>query len=358
MDIGILHLVKNRIKQHGRLIYMIETGSSLYGLRTTESDVDYVGVFMASDEYYYGLKKIEKIDLSEKDKDSNGKNTKNAIDIKIYELKKFVDLCYKNNPNIIEMLYANNINILHEDEMFKEFKEVLKKTITKRGINHSFYNYMISQKKKMFEKVDNLNFLIDGVVAMERMINDTDSKKLLIELKNHKQFKKYFKINNDYISLGNVRNYLKSDTLETVYKKIKSTIDSYGNRNNSMSEMCYDKKSASHLFRLAIEGSNFHLNGKIELPFKGEEKKFLMDIKTGKMNRNDIIKLIDEYIEKYNNAYKNSILIEYGLDINDINYELISFIKRYRKLQEKYTGICISEKEKKIYNYYHNIKEL
>src|ERR1051326_5445626 len=67
------------------------TGSKAYGLELSGSDIDFKGVFVLPEKDYYGLNYIAQI--------SNEKN-----DEMFYELKRFVELLLKNNPNIIELL--------------------------------------------------------------------------------------------------------------------------------------------------------------------------------------------------------------------------------------------------------------
>jgi predicted nucleotidyltransferase len=76
----------------------MNTGSHLYGTNTPTSDIDICGIVMPSIEEVYGFEKMEEFDLSITDKDSSGKNTKDAVDIKYYEFRKFVKLAMENNP--------------------------------------------------------------------------------------------------------------------------------------------------------------------------------------------------------------------------------------------------------------------
>ena len=93
-----------------KIILNSTSGSQLYGTTTPDSDVDYRGIFLPSKKYLYGLSRL--IEESEKgtiiDKDKNNKNTKHAIDVKYFELKKFINLASKCNPNILEMVFLNN----------------------------------------------------------------------------------------------------------------------------------------------------------------------------------------------------------------------------------------------------------
>ena len=82
---------KNRILE-------IRSGSHLYGTNTPESDEDFVGIFMPPEEYVYGLQSVQEVDLGIKDKHADGKNTADAVDRKLYEFRKFVNLAQGEQP--------------------------------------------------------------------------------------------------------------------------------------------------------------------------------------------------------------------------------------------------------------------
>ena len=54
-------------------ILEINSGSVLYGTNTKDSDTDYLGIFMPSEEYVYGLKSVKEIDFSLAAKNKDGK---------------------------------------------------------------------------------------------------------------------------------------------------------------------------------------------------------------------------------------------------------------------------------------------
>lgn len=75
------------------LIFSCYAGSKLYGTETPESDVDIRGVLVAPKDYYLGLYRFEE----HRPKDQ---------DLVYRDLKKFLKLCIKGNPNIIEQLWC------------------------------------------------------------------------------------------------------------------------------------------------------------------------------------------------------------------------------------------------------------
>jgi hypothetical protein len=82
------------LKNSGRLIYEVVSGSHSYGLQSAESDTDLRGVYI--------IPANERIALSETVEEI-GDEKQNE---KYYELKKFFLLASQCNPNIIELLWT------------------------------------------------------------------------------------------------------------------------------------------------------------------------------------------------------------------------------------------------------------
>ena len=124
------------------------SGSHAYGLSLPQSDIDIKGVFVLPKAEYFGLTYTDQIN-----NDTN--------DIMFYEIKKFIDLLSKNNPNILELLntpedciqYRNPLMSLLNTEVFLS-----------RLCNQTFGQYAYAQIKKA--KV--LNKKIVNPVSRER----------------------------------------------------------------------------------------------------------------------------------------------------------------------------------------------
>lgn len=92
-------LTIEEVKNNGWLIFETITGSKAYGLDTAKSDTDIRGVFVLPKHLFYSLEYTPQV--------SNESN-----DIVYYELKRFVELLAKNNPNILELLNVPEACIL------------------------------------------------------------------------------------------------------------------------------------------------------------------------------------------------------------------------------------------------------
>jgi predicted nucleotidyltransferase len=115
-------------------LYLVIRGSHAYGTNLPESDVDYTGVFIQSQDSIYGMSYVEQI--------NDDKN-----DIVIYEIKRFLELLYSNNPNILEILNTPEDCVIYKHPIFDEILNNSDKFITKQCAN-SFGGYAKTQVSK------------------------------------------------------------------------------------------------------------------------------------------------------------------------------------------------------------------
>lgn len=311
-----INMVRQELKDgfNCNLIYLSKSGSHLYKLNTPESDEDYVGVFIPDIAYYFGNKDIKIINsLSVKDKDKNGKNTAEAIDITLYSVNEFIKLLSKCNPNIIELLYANEEDILYIHETFQKVIDKRDMFLNKTYIDNAFYNYAISQKRKMFNKKINhkvLSFLKECLEKSDEdnlynlftplSVSDTiifDNKKYVVRY--------HYVIENsgdrfdvtidDGKEITELIKFSANDTIKTAIQKIENRIKMYGYRVND--DKTYDKKFASHTVRLLDEAIQLFETGKIMFPL--QQHKAIMEIKIGEMLSKDVEEVIDNMIIKF-----------------------------------------------------------
>ena len=103
-----------------KVILKVRAGSHLYGLNTPESDEDFMGVFIPSDEDLLGLINVKQVNNSTKSSSVNTRNTKDDIDDVMYALPEFLKLLLANNPNIVETLFINPENIIICEPEFQD----------------------------------------------------------------------------------------------------------------------------------------------------------------------------------------------------------------------------------------------
>lgn len=113
------------------ILFLSKSGSHAYGLNTPTSDVDLRGIFVAPKDVFYGL------NLPDQASDDTNDTT-------LYELRRFIDLLSKQNPNIVELLGVPEDCIQFKHPLFDKILAHKDKFIT-RNIRNTFGGYAIAQ---------------------------------------------------------------------------------------------------------------------------------------------------------------------------------------------------------------------
>lgn len=129
-----MQLTIDDIKNNGWLIFEAVAGSKAYGLDTATSDTDIKGVFVLPKERFYGLEYTAQV--------NNETN-----DIVYYELKRFVELLVKNNPNILELLCTPKEKVLYKHPVMEILQPEM---FVSKLCEQTFANYAFTQIKKAF----------------------------------------------------------------------------------------------------------------------------------------------------------------------------------------------------------------
>lgn len=90
------------LSKDNKIILKIRTGSHLYGTNTSNSDEDFVIVFLPTKDELIGLNP----------KEDSWQEIVDGIDCTYYSFRKFLKLCLNGNPNLIELLFLNKENII------------------------------------------------------------------------------------------------------------------------------------------------------------------------------------------------------------------------------------------------------
>jgi hypothetical protein len=115
-------------------LYLVIRGSHAYGTNIETSDVDFGGIYIQSHNDILGNVYKEQIN------DDNN-------DIVLYEIKRFLELIYVGNPNILELLNTPEDCVIYKDPIFDIVLENKDKFLTKKCKN-SFAGYAVAQIKK------------------------------------------------------------------------------------------------------------------------------------------------------------------------------------------------------------------
>ena len=111
----------------------VRVGSHAFGTNIETSDEDFLEVHQCSNEELFGFNYNDELQFTK--------------DHKSFELKKFLWLLIKANPNCLEMLFSDEKNIIHKDPSLNWLFENRDIFITKECLR-TFGNYAISQIEK------------------------------------------------------------------------------------------------------------------------------------------------------------------------------------------------------------------
>lgn len=319
-------MIDKIIKQlniRGKLIYLSQYGSHLYGLDTPSSDIDFRGIYIPTLDDI-----ILKKDLDEINKEIELDGHK--IDIKIFSLQKFVKLCSKADTNALDLLFS-----CHKDYAFKDKQSHVEQYYAKpiavmpyicsevsKLINtdrlESPITYAFKQATKYGIKGERLKVL-ENILIMALQLNnlpfkctvedlvkeiDLDNKHLKIdELDNKGKTEKY-------LYVCGIQHQFNLDINTFVNRIVEKINKEYTSERTKSSKDGNDWKALSHAIRVLLEVKELLETGNIKFPLK--DKDFIKDIKLGKIER----KIIDEYFNKnlsdiINKVQENKLSWEY-----------------------------------------------
>jgi uncharacterized protein len=120
-----------------RTIFLCRSGSYAYGTNIATSDEDYKGIAIPPKRYFLGS--LYKFESTE---------TKQPIDITIYDLRKFASMASSCNPNIIEILFTKEADWFFVNTYWKIFVDQRQMFVTKVA-KDSFSGYAMAQLKRI-----------------------------------------------------------------------------------------------------------------------------------------------------------------------------------------------------------------
>ncbi|HYF68772.1 MAG TPA: nucleotidyltransferase domain-containing protein [Ohtaekwangia sp.] len=315
------------------------SGSQAYGLALPHSDTDIKGVFIQPKKEYYGLTYIDQI--------NNETN-----DIMYYEIKKFVELLLKNNPNILELLSTPDNCVLHrhpvmnliKPEMFlsrlcnQTFGQYAYAQIKKaRGLNKKILNPLERKRKTIVDfcyvvkgqgSVPATEWLTDHGYAQEdcglvRIDHMRDMYALFHQSQSDRKFSGIFSGEDaDEVSLSSVPEglqpkcilYFNKDGYSVYCKEYRQYWEWVEQRNEERYENTvshgknYDAKNMMHVFRLLNMAEEIARYKKVNV--RRPEREYLLKIRAGAFSYEDLLTQAEEKIQMVDELFKKSDLPE------------------------------------------------
>lgn len=327
------------------------SGSRAYGLSTPTSDTDIKGVFVLPKETYYGLNYIAQI--------NNETN-----DVVFYELGRFLELLSYNNPNILELLCTPKEAVIFKHPYMDEIE---KDKIISKLCKDTFGKFAYAQIKK----AKGLNKKIVNPIDKERKsvldfcyvnyLNGTMPLLKFLEIKNWKQencglvnlshmkdmYGLYYSESGDYTGIIRMEKsdevclsaipknmlqeavlYFNKEGYSMYCKEYKEYWEWVKNRNEDRYQNTrhhgknYDAKNMMHVFRLLEMACEIGNEGKVNV--KRPNRDFLLEVKSGKFDYEELLKMSQILQEKVEQSFENSKLPELpNIDyINEIAFRL------------------------------------
>jgi len=350
-----------------KMIFKFISGSHLYGTSTPESDVDERGIFIPTEEYFYGfLNRVEQ----HQDKET---------DTVYYNMIKFLELALENNPNIIEFLFVPEDKWLLSTSDWetiiggREYFLSKKARWTFSGYAHSqlkrirlHREWLLNPPKKKPERKDfglpNDRSLIskEQIGAFNELVamylrDIRDFHELREQLENMEEtysFKRmidqtktddpvYFAAIKSIVPVTD--NFLEVLQKEKGYLRAKKYWDNYQqwkkNRNPKRAilekKYGYDTKHASHLIRLMEEGRELLMEGNITFPCFSAELQ--LDIKNGRYSFDELLQSVSDYDEKFEKWYDESPL-QYSPNKVEVDRICVKLVKNHLLLPNHLQG--------------------
>jgi uncharacterized protein len=120
------------LRQQRLILFEAVSGSRAYGTSLAHSDTDLKGVFVLPERQFLGLDYAAQV--------ANATN-----DEVFYELRRFVELALKNNPNVLELLASPADCVRQQHPLFEAFRPEL---FLSRLCRQTFADYAVAQIRK------------------------------------------------------------------------------------------------------------------------------------------------------------------------------------------------------------------
>lgn len=342
------------LKASGHIIFESISGSRAYGLDTPTSDTDIRGVFILPKDAFYSLDYIGQI--------NNETN-----DIVYYELRKFIELCSKNNPNILELLNVPEKCVLYKHPIFDDIK---KEIFISKLCKNTFANYAFTQikkarglNKKIVNPVDKERKSVEGFclvlegkksVPLSHFLREKDLKSECCGLAKVPNMKNCYNLfyNEEANFQGIARENANEVCLSSIPKEEKPiamlyfNLDGYSSyckkykeywtwvekrneeryKSNISHDKNYDAKNMMHTFRLLYMAKEIGETGEINV--HRNDRDFLLSIKNAEFEYDDLVAKAEQMREELNIIYEYSNLQEKP-SLKKVNELLISVRSKF-----------------------------
>jgi len=314
------------------------SGSHAYGLNHADSDIDKRGVFVLPKTQFYGLHYKEQVNDELNDE-------------VYYELKRFMSLLIKNNPNILELLLIPDDCILFRHPLFERIKiedflcKKAKYTFAgyataqikkARGLNKKIVNPIDKERKTILDfcyvnqgqgSIPLTTFLKNHKIQQENcgLVNIANMKGLyaLFHSKDHSYAGVVRQEESNDLALSSVPKgelplaylHFNKDGYSVYCKEYRQYWEWVEKRNESRYQNTlshgknYDAKNMMHTFRLLNCAEEIARHGTFQVR-RTADRDFLMKIRSGAFEYEALLEIAEEKIARIDTLFETSALPE------------------------------------------------
>ncbi|MDN5214959.1 nucleotidyltransferase domain-containing protein [Fulvivirgaceae bacterium BMA12] len=325
------------LKDNNLLLFECISGSKAYGLDTATSDTDIKGVFVMPKDQFYGLHWVDQVNNETNDE-------------VYYELRKFMELLAKNNPNILDLVATPKDCILFQHLLYEKIRP---EYFVSKLCKNTFAGYAMTQVKKakgLSKKILNpvekerksvLDFCYvpfgQGAVAVMKFLDEKGLKQECCGLTRiphmHEVYGLYYSEEGIYkgiiqseqaneVSLSSIPKDVQPITIMSFnkagYSKYCKDYKEYWNwvekRNDTRYQNTiehgknYDAKNMMHTFRLLDMAAEIGKTGIINV--RRPNREFLLQIKKGVFQYDELVKQAEKKLSDIESVYSQSGLPE------------------------------------------------
>lgn len=275
-------------EQDKDLIFKAYRGSHARGMSTPESDVDFIGCWVAPLEHYFGFGQS----------DSYQNNTI-ADDVVFYEFRKLVKLLADSNPNVLEILWTPQNKFQIYTPIFEKLRNNRNLFLSKK-IYTTFTGYATGQLKRLtsltpqdLENLERLETVLETFGVNMQELNLKQSERTLV-----------------------VTSWVRDITLGEIldeYVKMKHKFFPGGRlgqrRKDIIKKVGFDSKNASTLIMLLTQCVEALRDGEIKVD-RSHDREMLWDIRNGKWTLAEVLEKQEELFRTAEELVKVSALPE------------------------------------------------
>ena len=332
-----INLINKLLENKGKLLYLSEYGSTLYGTNNPDSDIDYRGIFLPNKQNQLLGIKYEEVNYTTGN--SQSKNSSTDVDIKLMSLQKFIKLCSEGDTNALDLLFSmpcdHIIKFIGNDNILDLYMN-RDKLIDVKNMK-AFIGYAIAQAKKYGIKGSRLGVIKDIKNYLNALPKQYDQYPLSIKVGTilhyfgdesycfHKTLvDKETDKELDYLCVcGAMHQY--NIPIKEFKTRINQVYEKYGERAKLAEEnQGIDWKALSHAIRCIEQCKELLTDGCITFPLK--QKDFIKDIKYGKIDYKTVEHLIVTGLDEISKL-QESTLIKYNYKVSFWNEYILNLYK-------------------------------